>query len=90
MHHFLHNCRYSNPFWKSFELYYFANRPVHLNLKDIVIGILLPECPLLNYLILVVKVYLGSCRKNEALSNTYSYKATLKFNFETDKYINLY
>ena len=52
-------CPYSNLFWKNVELYYFVLRKqVHLTLKDILIGILTSESPLLNYLILIGKVYL--------------------------------
>ena len=92
LYHFLYNCTHSNSFWKYFELYYFSliNRPVHLNLKDI-LGIPLPECSfIINYLILVGKVYLWSCRGNETLPSIGSYKV-LKVNkiikYKLEKYI---
>ena len=59
---------------KKVEIYYFVLRKqVHLTLKDILIGILFSESPLLNYLILIGKVYLWSCRKGEVLPNIDSF-----------------
>ena len=57
--HFFWDCPYSNSFWKCIESYYFGLRKqlVHLTLKEIWIGFLSSECPLLNYLILVGNDY---------------------------------
>ena len=60
MQHFVYDCSYSISFWKDFELYYLSltKQQIHLNLKDILIGLLTPELPLLNYLLLIGKNYL--------------------------------
>ena len=70
--HFFHDCPYSNLFWKNVELYYFVLRKqqLHLTLKDILIGILTSESSLLNYLILIGKIYLWSCRGTKVLPHS--------------------
>jgi len=40
-----------------------------LCLREVIIGITMAKCPLLNYLILTGKLYLWDCRKNQALPN---------------------
>ena len=56
MQHFFYDCSYSISFWKDFEDYYLSltKQQIHLNLKDILIGLLTPELPLLNYLLFIV------------------------------------
>ena len=48
MQQLFYDCSYSIPFWKDFELYYLSltQQQIHLNLKDILIGLLTPELPL--------------------------------------------
>ena len=45
MQDLFYDCSYSFPFWKYFELYYLSltQQQIHLNLKDILIGLLTPE-----------------------------------------------
>ncbi len=54
---FFYGCPYSILFWKDFESYYLAltKQQTHLNLKDVIVGVLTAERPLLNYLLLVRK-----------------------------------
>ena len=51
---------YSQLSWKQFEYYYYSLKKefVHFTLQDILIGIIPSKCPLLNYLLLIAKVYL--------------------------------
>ena len=58
---------------------------VELTLKDILIGVFRPECPLLNYLIRIGKIYLWSCRKNEVFLNIDSFKVSVNIKYETKK-----
>lgn len=54
------------------ESYYLSltKQQIHLNLKDILYGVLTPERPLLNnYLFIVGKIYLWGCRRNKELPN---------------------
>ena len=52
MQHLFYDCFYSIPFWKDFELDYLSltQQQIHLNLKDILMGLLTLDIPLLNYL----------------------------------------
>ena len=87
--HFFWDCPYSNSFWKCIESYYFGLRKqlVHLTLKKIWIGFLSSECPLLNYLILIGKIYLWSCRRNELLPTINSFIVRINGKYEIEKYI---
>ena len=87
--HFFWDCPYSHSFWKCVESYYFGLRKqlVHLTLKGIWIGFLTSECPLLNYLILIGKIYLWSCRRNEVLPTINSFIVRVNSKYEKEKYI---
>ena len=54
----------------------FDAQQTHLNLKDIFIGLLTPELPLLNYLILIGKIYLWACRRNKELPSIRGFKSS--------------
>lgn len=86
---FFWDCPYSNSFWKCVESYYLGLRKqlVHLTLKEIWIGFLSSECPLLNYLILIGKIYLWSCRRNELLPTINSFIVRINGKYEIEKYI---
>jgi len=56
-------------------------------LQDILIGIITSKCPLLNYLLLIAKVYLWDCRRSKMLPNIVGLKLKVKNKYETEKYI---
>ena len=87
--HFFWDCPYSNSFWKCVESYYSGLRKqlLHLTLKEIWIGFLTSECPLLSYLILIGKIYLWSCRRNEVLPTINSFIVRVSGKYEIEKYI---
>ena len=89
MQHLFYDCSYLNSFWKEFELYYLSltQQQIHLNLKNIVIGLLTPELPLLNYLLLIEKIYLWACRRNKELPSIRGFKSKVKLKYVTEKYI---
>ena len=89
MQHFFYDCSYSTSFWKDFESYYLSltKQQIHLHLRDILIGVLTPECPLLNYLLLIGKIYLWGCRRDNELPNISGYKLTVLVKYDTEKYI---
>ena len=72
-----------------FESYYFGLRKqlVHLTLKEIWIGFLSSECPLRNYRILIGKIYLWSCRRNEVFPTINSFIVRINGNYEIETYI---
>ena len=51
------------------------------------IGIITSKCPLLNYLLLIAKVYLWDCRMSETLPNITGLKLKVKNKYGTEKYI---
>ena len=89
MQHFFYDCSYSIAFWKGFELYYLllTKQLIYLDLKDILIGCLTPELPLLNNLLLMGKIYLWACRRNKELPSIQGFKSKVKLKYETEKYI---
>jgi len=64
--HLLFNCVYSKLFWKDFEFYFYSlsKEFVHLRLQDVIIGIITSECPLLNYFLLIAKLYIYGIAEN--------------------------
>ena len=86
---FFFHCVYSQLFWKQFESYYYSltKEFFHLTLQDVLIGIITSKCPLLNYLLLIAKVYLWDCRRSETLPNITGFKLKVKNKYETEKYI---
>ena len=74
-----------------FESYYYSltKEFVHLTLQDVLIGIITSKCPLLNYLLLIAKVYLWYCRRSETLPNITGLKLKVKNKYETEKYIRI-
>jgi len=87
--HLLFNCVYSKFFWKDFEFYFYSlsKEFVHLSLRDVLIGIITSECPLLNYFLLIAKLYLWDCRRSQILPSLAGFKMKIKIKFETEKYI---
>ena len=61
---FFFNCVFSKLFWKDFEFYFYSlsKEFVHVSLQDVLIGITTSECPLLNYFLLIAKLYIWDCR----------------------------
>ena len=87
--HLLFNCVYSKLFWKDFEFYFYSlsKEFVHLSLQDVVIGITTSECPLLNYFLMIAKLYIWDCRRSQILPSLAGFKINIKIKFETEKYI---
>ena len=63
---------------------------VHVSLQDVLIGIITSECPLLNYLLLIAKVYLWDCRRSQIVPSLIGLKVKIKIKFETEKYNYMY
>ena len=61
---------------------------IHLALKDIIVGVITRPCPsLLNYYLLIAKIYLWDCRRNQTLPNIVGFKAKIELKYETEAYI---
>ena len=87
--HLLFNCIYSKLFWKDFEFYFYSlsKEFVHLSLQDVAIGITTSECPLLNYFLMIAKLYIWDCRRSQILPSLAGFKIKIKIKFEMEKYI---
>ena len=87
--HLFFNCVYSKLFWKDFEFYFcsLSQEFVHLSLQDVLIGIITSECSLLNYFLLIAKLYIWDCRRSQILPSLAGFKIKIKTNFETEKYV---
>ena len=89
--HFFFECTYSQTFWKEFELYFLpiSKEPLSLTLKDVIIGIVDTKRPLLNYLLLIAKLYLWDCRRTSMLPEIIGLKHKIKNKFEIEKYVSI-
>ena len=60
---------------------------MNLTLKDLIVHIIITKCPLLNYLLLIAKIYLWDCRRTEILPNITGFKLKVRNKYETEKYV---
>ena len=95
LYHFLYLCPYSRDFWRDFEILWheLLNENIQLSLQDVLVGILTQDSPsakLLNYLILIGKLYLWDCRGGQVLPNIHGLKRKIAVKYETERYISLY
>ena len=60
---------------------------LRLTLQDVITGKLYRNCPLLNYLILIAKLYVWGCRRNQTLPVTTAFSSKVSIKYETEKYI---
>jgi len=67
--HFFFQCTFSAEFWTKYEHYWLAvtKEQRKLEYKQIFLGILDDKSDLLNYFIILGKLYLWSCRRNNCL-----------------------
>ena len=87
--HFFFQCTFSAEFWTKFENYWLAvtKEQRKLEYKQIILGILDEKSDLLNYFIILGKLYLWSCRRNNCLPLFSLFEAILKNKYDTEKLI---
>ena len=87
--HLLYHCPFSVAFWKDFEAYWSVVRDeqIHLTLENTIVGVITRPCPLLNFFLLIAKIYLWDCRRNQPFPNIVGFKAKLELKYETEAYI---
>ena len=83
LYHIFFECRHT----KQFYYYTLTREFIHLTLQDVITGILYTNCHLLNYLILIAKLYLWGGRKNQTLPVITAFSSKVKIKYETEKYI---
>ena len=81
--HLFFYCSVSNIFWTHFEKYSFTltKKSRVLSIQDIILGIIL------NYLILMGKLYIWDCRRKRMQPYIEDLKKKIKINYQTEKYI---
>ena len=88
--HLFYHCSRSKQFWSEFELYWclISNQRICLCLENVLFGILTENaCPLLqllNYFIIIGKLYLWDCRSKQILPNIYGFRAKIVAKYETE------
>ena len=88
------HCSRSKQFWIEFELYWclISNQRIRLCLENVLFGILTENaCPLLqllNYFIIIGKLYLWDCRSKQILPNIYGFRAKIIAKYETEEKIS--
>ena len=89
LNHLLYSCPCSKAIWYDFELFWFSGTQETINLadQDVIVGVLSRPCPLLNYFLLIAKIYLWDCRRNQIHPNINGFKAKILIKCETEKYI---
>ena len=95
LYHFLYLCPFSIDFWRDFEVFWhqLLKENIRLSLQDILVGMIRqnsPSAKLLNYLIMIGKLYLWDCRRSQILPNIYGFKKKIAVKYETEKYISLH
>ena len=87
--HLFFYCVYSRAFWEKFESYWIAiaKEQRKLELKTILIGVTDTKCPLFNYLIVLGKLHLWNCRRNNSLPFFSSNKKLVRRKYETERHI---
>ena len=92
--HLFYHCSRSKQFWMEFELYWclISNQRIRLCLENVLFGILTENtCPLLqllNYFIIIGKLYLWDCRSKQILPNIYGFRAKIIAKYETEEKIS--
>ena len=93
LYHLFCECPHSKTFWTDFESYWYhiSDQPIHLSAQNVLFGVLSKQCPLsnlLNYFIIIGKLFLWDCRRSQTLPKIQGLKSKLKIKYETEKNIN--
>ena len=92
LYHILYQCSYSRRFWNDFESYWYllTNQQVRPLLQNVIFGIISKQCPstqLLNYFIIVGKLFLWDCRRNQIKPTIKGYQNKIANKYETESKI---
>ena len=85
VHHQFYECSISNLFWKHFEnsWYTLSGQREDFTLKDVLVGRLDEECDLLNYLFILAKLHIWTCRKHSVTPNFRLFIGMVDVNYRT-------
>ena len=84
----------SKNFWSDFESFWhlLTNEKIQLSLQDTIVGVVTTKCPshhLLNYMLLIGKVYLWVCRANKTPLKIHGFKKMILAKYETERLISV-
>ena len=87
LEHFFYRCSFSTEFWNKFENFWLTvtRKQIKLDYINIILGILDQRSNLLNYFIILGKLYLWNCRKNKQVPLFLSFEDVVKRKYETEK-----
>ena len=94
LNHLFFHCPYSKQFWNDLEIYWcsVSSKRIRLSLQNVLIGIIAENADplhlLLNYFIMIGKVFLWNCRNNQILPNIHGFRAKIAAKYETEKIIS--
>ena len=87
LHHLPFLCSHSRLFWTNFECYWLSltNDRIQLSLQDVVVGIISSQnsslLNLLNFFIIIGKLYLWDCRRDQRYPDLQRFKVRLKMKY---------
>ena len=89
VHHLFYECSFSNLFWKHFENFWYtlSGQREDFTLKDVLVGRLDEECDLLNYLFILAKLDIWTCRKHSVTPNFRVFIGMVDVKYRTEMYI---
>ena len=89
LEHFFYQCPYSIDFWTKFENFWLriTKEQIKLDYNNIILGILDQRFSLLNYCIILGKLYLWKCRKNNQIPFFLPFEEIVKEKYKTEKLI---
>ena len=89
LEHFFYLCSFSTFFWTKFENFWLtvAEEQIKLEYINIILGVLDERSDLLNYLIILGKIYLWNCRKNNIIPLFLPFEDVVKRKYEIEKLI---
>ena len=91
LNHLLYSCSCSKAFWGYFELFWFSGtqKTINLTQQNVIVGVLSRSCPLLNYFLLVARIYLWDCRRNQIRPNINGFEAKILIKYCIGAYTNI-
>ena len=93
LHHLLYQCPFVRQFWNDFQDYWhqLSNQQIRLTLQDVLFGIITKPCPLLNllnYFIIIEKLFLWDCRRTQIRPKIQGFQSKIVIKYETERKIN--
>ena len=92
-YHLLYQCSFVRQSWNEFQDYWhqLSNQHIRLTLQDVLFGIITKPCPLLdllNYFIMIRKLFLWDCRRTLIRPRIQGFQSKITIKYETERKIN--